>query len=105
MHAIALAARELPDPLLLVGARKVEPRHVRTRIHLAFSKLDDVEPVRDLFPNGFVRVERVARLVDIAEFDLWRDLKRACIRSFLFGDQAKQRGFSGTVRPDHADDT
>ena len=41
VHAVALAAGEIADALLLVAALEVEPRHVLPRVHLALAE-DDV---------------------------------------------------------------
>src|SRR5262245_66396564 len=39
MHAVALAAGELPDLLLLVGALKIKCRAIGARIHFALAKV------------------------------------------------------------------
>jgi hypothetical protein len=67
MHAVALAAREHADLLLLVAALEVEGRAIAARIDLALAEIDDLVAAGDFLPDGLVVVERVARLVDIAE--------------------------------------
>src|SRR5215213_9210477 len=69
MHAVALAAGELADLLLLVGLAEVEARDVLARVHLAVADLDVVVAAGDLLPDRLVRVERVARLVHVGEVD------------------------------------
>ena len=63
-----------------------------------------VEAAGDLLPDVLLAVERVARLVDIAELHRLADLDRAAVRLVLPGDHAEQRGLARAVRPDDADD-
>ena len=104
MNAVAFAARKLADKFLLVGTRKVELRNVGSGIHFRFAEHDEVEPVSDLIKDGFLGVQAVTRLIDVAKLDRFADLERAGVRRFLSGDQAKQRRLTRTVRPDDADD-
>src|SRR6516164_6833082 len=104
MHAVALAARQRADLLLLVGALEIEVGAIGARIHLALAEQDNVLPARDFLPDILLAVERVARLIDIAEMDRFADLDRALVRFFLPDDHAEQRGLAGAVRTDHADD-
>jgi hypothetical protein len=77
VHAVALAAGERADLLLLVGALEVEPRHVGARVDLALADLDLVVPPV-ISSQTSCRVERVAALVDVGE--LHRLADRACRR-------------------------
>ena len=104
MHAVALAARQHADLLLLVAALEVEGRAIGARVDLALAEVDHVVAAGDLLPDGLLVVERVARLVDIAELDRRADDDRAGIGLFLPGDHAEQRRLAGAVRPDDADD-
>ena len=104
MHAVALAARELADLLLLVGALEVEGRAIGARVHLALAELELIEAAGDFLPHGLLAVERVARLVDIAELHRLADLDGAVVGLLLPGDHAEQRGLAGAVRADDADD-
>src|SRR5579863_2108147 len=103
MHAVSLAARERADLLLLIGALEVERRTIGARIDLALAELELVEAAGNLLPNGLLAVEGVARLIDIAEMHRLADLDRAVVRLFLLGDHAEQRGLTGAVRADDAD--
>ena len=67
MDAVALAARQVLDELLLVAAAEVEPRRVLARVHLALAEQDDVLVLGDLLPHRVLRVEAAARLVDVRE--------------------------------------
>ena len=69
VDAVALAAGELADLLLLVGALEVEARGVLRGSSSALADLDLVLPSGDLLPDGLLGVERVARLVDVGELD------------------------------------
>ena len=103
--AVALAAREVPDPLLLVGAAEVEPRAVGARVDLALAELDQVVAAGDLLPHGLVG--RRARRGSGPR-------RRACTVSptrsvpasgfSCADDHAEQRGLAGAVGADHADD-
>jgi len=53
---------------------------------------------------GLAAVERIARLVDIAEMHALADGDGALVRRLLLGDHPEQRGLAGAVRPNHADD-
>ena len=72
MDAVALAAREQADLLLLVAALEVEGAAVGAGVHLGVAELDDVEAVGDFLPDGLLRVEAVAGLVDVGELDASR---------------------------------
>jgi hypothetical protein len=103
MHPVALAARERADLLLLVAALEVEGRAIGARVHLALAELDDVVAAGDLLPDGLVRIERIAALVDIAKLHRLADGDRARIGLLLPGDHPEQRGLAGAVGPDDAD--
>src|SRR5216683_2042696 len=105
MHPVALAARQLPDLFLLVGAAEVEERAVGPAGDLAAAEIDLVLPARDLLPHAVAGDQRVARLVDIAELDGVTDPKSPAIGRFLPGDHAEERRLAGAVRPDDADDS
>src|SRR5688572_8070111 len=104
VHAVALAARQHADLLLLVGAAEIEGRAISARIDLALAEIDDVLAARDLLPHALAGLERVARLVDVAELDALTDLDGAVVRRVLAGDHAEQGGLTGAVRADDADD-
>ncbi len=104
MHAVALAAGEPADAGLLVGALEVEAGRVLARVDHPVAHLQLIEPVGDLLPDRLLRVERVARLVDVGELHGVTQLERAGVGGLLAGDHAKQRGLAGAVGADHADD-
>ena len=55
MHAVALAAGEIADLLLLVAAPEVERRAIGARVHLELAELDDFGAAGDFLPDGLVR--------------------------------------------------
>ena len=57
---IALAARQLADRLLLVGALEVEARDVRPPVDLTGADLEMLDAAGDLLVDRLVGVERVA---------------------------------------------
>ena len=69
VDAVALAAGEVADLLLLIGAAEVEPGDVLAGVDLARPELDQVVAAGDLLPDGGVRVEVAAGLVDVGELD------------------------------------
>ena len=69
VQAVALAAREVADLLLLVRAAEVERRDVGAALHLALADHDQVEAVGDLLPDGVRPVEVGPALVDVGELD------------------------------------
>jgi len=58
----------------------------------------------DFLPHRLLAVERVARLVDVAEMHGLADGDAALVGRFLLGDHPEQRGLAGAVGADHADD-
>src|ERR1043165_8386297 len=103
MHAVALAAGQLSDLFLLVGAFEVERRAVAARIDLAFAKQDQLVAAGNFLPDGLPGIETVAGLVDVAEMHALADRDGALVRRLLPGDHPEQRGLAGAVRTDHAD--
>src|SRR4029077_15932722 len=104
MHAVALAARELPDLFLLVGAAEVEERAIGPAGDLAAAEVDLVLPAGDLLPHGVGGRQRVARLVDIAGLYGLADPEAAAVRLLLPGDHAEERRLAGAVGANDADD-
>src|SRR5262249_5089190 len=104
VDAVPLAAREVRDPLLLVGALEVEPARVLARVDLALAELDRVVPAADLLPDRARGVEVRARLVDVRELDGVADPERPVVGLLLAGDHPEQRRLAGSVRADDADD-
>jgi hypothetical protein len=104
MHAVALATRKLADFLLLIGALKIEGRCIGARIDLALAERNQLIAAGKFFPHVFLGIERVARLVDIAEMHGFADYDRAGVWFLLANDHAEERGFASAVRADHARD-
>ena len=77
VEAVALAARELADLLLLVGALEVEAGDVGAAVDGPVAERDLIGAARDLLPDGLGRVEVVARLVDVGELDGLAEPQRA----------------------------
>ena len=61
MHAVALAAREQADLLLLVRTLEVEPADIGARVHLLLvAELHLIEAGGDFLPHGLLVVEVIA---------------------------------------------
>src|SRR6476660_8011534 len=103
MNAVALSARELANLLLLVRALEVEPADVSPRRNLAGPELDHVVAAGDFLEHRLLAVERIARLIDIAELHRVAHADGAVVGLVLAHDHAEQRGLAGAVRPDHPD--
>ena len=102
---VAFAARQLPDPLLLVRTAEVEGADIGSALDLALvAEVDLVLALGDLFPDRLRAVEGVAALVDIAEADRLTDLEGAGTGLLLVRDHPEQGRLAGTVRADDADD-
>src|SRR3954468_3290722 len=104
MHAVPLTARKRADLLLLVAALEVERRDIAAAVHLFLAEQDDVLAVGDFLPDILLAVERVARLVDVAQLHRLADLDGAGVRFLLPGDHAEQRGLASAVGPNHTND-
>src|ERR1043166_726196 len=100
MDAVALAAGQRADLLLLVGALEVERRAIAARIDFLLAEQDQLVAAGDLLPHGLVALERVARLVALAEMPGLADRDGALVGRLLLGDHLEQRGLAGAVRAD-----
>uniref|UniRef100_A0A0N4ZXP3 LigA n=1 Tax=Parastrongyloides trichosuri TaxID=131310 RepID=A0A0N4ZXP3_PARTI len=105
VDAVTLAARQLADLLLLVAALEVERTHIGARVDLALADREDVGAAGDGLPDGVVRLQVVARLIDVGQLDRFADLDRAAVGRFLTGDHLEQGRFTGTVRTNNTNDT
>ena len=103
VDAVAFATGKLADKFLLIGTGKIKFRNVSTCVHRPRAERHIIKPVSDLVKNSFLTIEAVARLIDIAKLDRLAHLERTGISRVLSGNEAKQRRFTGTIWPDHAD--
>src|SRR5450759_248640 len=104
MQTPALAAGKLADDLGLVAALEVEAADVGTRRGFVFAHGEDVVAAGDGVEHGLAVVQRIARLVDVRDFDGAADLHTAAVRLFFAGDHAEQGRFTRAVGADDADD-
>ena len=91
------------DLLLLVAALEIEGAGIGARIHLALAEIEHVVAAGDFLPDGLVRIERVAALIDIAQLHAVADFDFPGIGLFLAGQHAEQRRLAGAVGTDDAD--
>ncbi len=103
MYAVSLAAGKRSHFFLLVRPGKVEARHIRARIDLPAADRDDVLAVGNHLPDVFLRIQRVAALIDVGQFDGLADADGSRVGAFLTGDHTKQRGFARAVGADDTD--
>src|SRR5712692_6456059 len=104
VDAVSLAAGEVADPFLLVGAAKVERRGVRARVARPGADLDALLAAGDLLPDRLRRIQGVASLRHVRELDRVADAQRPAVRRLLVREQPKQRRLPGSVRSDDPDD-
>src|SRR5207244_7117575 len=104
VHAVALPAREVADPLVLIRPAEIERGHVCAAVPQLAADVDLILAVADLLPHRLRRRERVTRLRHVGELYRLADAQRTRVRRLLAGDEAEQRRLPRPVRPDHADD-
>src|SRR5690606_19834251 len=90
------------DPLLLIGALEIETADVGTGRGFVVAHLDDVVAVGQLFPHGFAAVQ-VAHLVYVGQFHGFAHGDGAGVWLVHARNHLEQRGFTGTVTTDDAD--
>ena len=104
MDAIAFAAGERPDLLLLVRPLEVELGDVAPRIDRPLAELNRVMPAGDLLEHRLGGIEGIAALVDVADVDGGPDAEDAGIGLLLADEHPEERRLAGAVGPDDADD-
>src|SRR5688572_27931018 len=104
MQAVALAARQRADFALLGAALEVEPGHIGARCDGALADLDLLLAAGDFLPDTLVGIERIARLIDIADLHGLSKLERAAVGLLLPGNQPERCRLAGAVGADDADD-
>ena len=103
VNAVALAARELTNGFLLVGACKVEACEIGLGVDFSIAQGDEVFTVGDGLPHIVIGGEDIAGLFDISEANRAADAECARVGLFFAGDEAKEGGFSRAIGPDNAD--
>jgi hypothetical protein len=104
VNAVALAARQVLHPLLLIGALEVEAREVCTGRDDAPPDVELVEPARDLLEDGLLPLERIATLVHVGQLHVLADAELARVRLLRAGDHPEERGLARAVRSDDSND-
>ena len=104
VQAVALAAGEVADALLLVGAAEVEAGDVGARVDVALADDQPVLAAGDGLPDRLLGLEVGAHLVDVGHLDGVADAQRAAVGLLLAGDHAEQRRLARAVGADHPDD-
>jgi hypothetical protein len=105
VQPVALAAGELPHPLLLVRAPEVEPSRIDPARDLVAAHLDHVQAAGDLLPHGLLRVQSLPGLVQVAKLDRVAEAQHAPVGPLLAHQDAKERGLARPARADHPHDT
>ena len=69
MHAIAFTAGQFSDFLFLIWPAEIKLRYIGARVQLFTTHLQDIVSAADFRENGCLRIERIAVLVDIPQFN------------------------------------
>src|SRR4051794_31407302 len=104
MHAIAFAAGEVLDALLLVAAAEVEPTAIGAAVHVALAEGERGLATADDVEHALVFRERVASLVDVRDLHGLAELEDALVGLLLADEHLEERCLAGAVRSDDADD-
>ena len=105
VNTVALTTGELPHLFLLVSAFKIKLPDISTRRHLFFAKFNNIQPVGNFFPNGFVRIKLFTRLINITQINSITNSDCTAVRLFLSGNHTEQSSFTRTIRPDDTDNS
>jgi hypothetical protein len=103
VDAVALAAGEHADLLLLVGALEVEGGDVGAAVDLALAELEVVGAAGDLLVDGAVASRRRGTGRRRTSLTV-SPIRCAAVGLLLAGDHAEQGGLAGAVGADDADD-
>ena len=90
---------------MLVAPFEVERPAIGTGIHFGITEFNDLGTTRDRLPDVIVRVQIVARLVDIGQINGIPDGNRTFVRLFVTSNHFEQGRLTRAVRSDDADDT
>src|SRR5258708_19682826 len=99
MHAVAFAAGQRADLLLLIGALEIERGAIAARIHLALAQKNKLVATGNLLPHRLLAVEAIAGLVDIAAMHALAARNGALVRLLLAGDHTQHRLLAVALGP------
>src|SRR5262245_27093307 len=97
MDAVAFAAGEDADFLLLICTRKIKSGNIATGVDLSFTKFERIRTARNFFVDSFLRVEG-AGLVNVCQLHGLADLDGSAVRFLLPNDHLQQGSFPCAVR-------
>ena len=104
MQAVALAAREDADLLLLVGTGKIEARQIGARVDVAASHAERLHTLRYNLVHALVGAEILVVLVHVCYLDGVSNIERTLVGLFQTHDETEQSGLAGAVGTDDAHD-
>ena len=104
VEAVALAAAEDADLLLLVGAGEVEAADVGAAVDEAAADLEVLVAAGDHVVDALLRVDVGVLLVDVADFDGLADLEGSGVGLLQPHDEAEEGGLAAAVGAYDADD-
>ena len=102
VQATAFAAREQTDLFLLITTVEVESAAVGAAGHLELAHSEDIQPPRDVFPDGLVVAQVVTALVHKGHSHGLADGDFATIGGLLARNELEQRRFTRAVGADDA---
>ena len=105
MDAVSFPSGEHRHLFLLIGPGEIEAGHIGARIYLPLAELNGIISAGNDLPDGLVRIEDIAALIDVCQLYGFSDLEGARIRLFLPGDHPEKGGLSCSVRSDNPYDS
>ena len=104
MDAVSFSSGDHGNLFLLISPGKIETGHIGAGIYLPLAELNSIISTGDDLPDGLVRIEDIAALIDVCQLYRFPDPEGARIRLLLTGDHAEEGGLSCAVRSDNPDD-
>ena len=104
MNPVAVAAGEIRDALLLIGALKIEPAHVGPGRDLGLADRDDVLAAGNFLPYRVVPVQLFAALIHVGDVHGVAESEFAVVRLLIADEHTQQRRLAGPVGTDDAND-
>ncbi len=87
MKTSAFTTGQITNDLLLISALEVESADIRTARHFELTYLENIQTVRDCFPNSLIVRERLSCLSDGANLNCRTNINLTRIRLLVSGNQ------------------
>src|SRR5690606_1127554 len=97
MQSVSLSSRKCGNFFVLVASSKVKTTQISPRVYLSSSHHNQFLSVREIFPNGFFRVNIFVGLVNVSNFYGISDQKLSFIGSFFSHNHSENSCFPCSV--------